>query len=421
VIRRKGNRWEVSVYAGIDPLTGKERRRPSRTTAPDATREEAEELYVMLRKEVRAGQHENPGRAGTFAQLLDEWFAIASVSTGEDGDWSPKTALEHRRIIRAYLRDSALGRKQVRRITSLDIDRFYAALVAGGGRGGRPLAKATVKRIRVVVVAALDQAVSWDMVQENVARDARFFKAKGNRKTVRKRKVIPPVPAVQQLLVYIIEHDWAMALFVRLIAATGSRRGSVCALRWSDLDLETGELVIERSIAHGIDGVVEKGTKTDDSNVVLLDAGTVEDLRAHRARQAEQGLALGIALPPDGYLFSLRQRGRLRCKSCKVTGPTEFHHPWHPEVVTHRFSQLRSDAGLADVPGLTMQKLRSYVISHLLDQGVPLAVVSRQVQHARQSTTTDHYNAPVDARDQRVPDVLGALLPEPASRRRRSS
>lgn len=404
-IRRKGNRWEAEVYAGRDPLTGKERR-VSRTTAPDATREEAEELWVLLRKEVRNGLHDTPGRAGTFAQLLEEWFAIASVSTGDDGDWSPGTAREHRRIIRSYLAGSDLGRKQVRRITALDLDRFYAALLAGGGRrAGQPLTKATVRRIHVVVVAALDQALSWGLVANNVARDVRILRARARRR-VRKPKQLPPTDAVGRLLVHIAERLPDLALFVRMVAATGTRRSAVCALRWSDVDLDARELTIERAIVHGLGGIVEKGTKTGEKTTVLLDDGTIEDLRSHRARCAERALAAGVPFAADGFLFCHRERGRL-----------DFHRPWHPEVVTHRFAKLRAEAGLAGVEGLTIKNLRHYVISHLLDRNVPLAVVSRQVQHARESTTIDHYDQPVDARDARVPEVLGSLLPPPSRRR----
>ncbi|HUY08218.1 MAG TPA: tyrosine-type recombinase/integrase [Candidatus Dormibacteraeota bacterium] len=36
--------------------------------------------------------------------------------------------------------------------------------------------------------------------------------------------------------------------FLRLAAVTGARRGELCALRWSDLDLDAGLLAISRSI-----------------------------------------------------------------------------------------------------------------------------------------------------------------------------
>ena len=54
-----------------------------------------------------------------------------------------------------------------------------------------------------------------------------------------------PTPAeVREVLAAAEEEDPAFGLFLRLCATTGLRAGEVCALRWCDLDLETGELSV---------------------------------------------------------------------------------------------------------------------------------------------------------------------------------
>jgi integrase len=74
----------------------------------------------------------------------------------------------------------------------------------------------------------------------------------------------------------------------RLLAATGMRRGEALALRWRDVELDAGRLAVRRSVgvvkAKGASGrLVEGPTKTGQSRVVDLDAGTVAALRAYRA------------------------------------------------------------------------------------------------------------------------------------------
>ena len=62
------------------------------------------------------------------------------------------------------------------------------------------------------------------------------------------------------------------------------------ALRWSDLLVAADgstSLSLARSIALSSDGMVEKDTKTHQSRKVVLDAGTVEILAAHRRQQEE--------------------------------------------------------------------------------------------------------------------------------------
>ena len=46
---RKGNRWYVVIHRGLDPVTGKERRR---WHPADKTREEAEQLAARLASEI---------------------------------------------------------------------------------------------------------------------------------------------------------------------------------------------------------------------------------------------------------------------------------------------------------------------------------------------------------------------------------
>jgi hypothetical protein len=53
VIKKRGDRWRVVVYAGRDPLTGRKRQK----TGTAATKAEARQLEARPVGEVGAGQH----------------------------------------------------------------------------------------------------------------------------------------------------------------------------------------------------------------------------------------------------------------------------------------------------------------------------------------------------------------------------
>ncbi|MDP8988218.1 MAG: hypothetical protein M3N11_07720, partial [Actinomycetota bacterium] len=55
------------------------------------------------------------------------------------------------------------------KLHTADLDAFYAALRNGGGRGGRPLAVSTVRRVHSVVRAALEQGGRWGWLREDPA------------------------------------------------------------------------------------------------------------------------------------------------------------------------------------------------------------------------------------------------------------
>jgi integrase len=155
-------RWELRVFLGRDPTTGKPKQVSRVYTAPrrepGAGRREAAKKLASLIAEVERGGH--GASAATFGVLLDEWTAH-----GERMGGSPKTLHEYRRKIYKRIRP-ALGAKRLDKLTAHDLDRFYAAQL-GGGLGER-----TVQHLHRIISAALRQGRKWGWVTTNVADDA---------------------------------------------------------------------------------------------------------------------------------------------------------------------------------------------------------------------------------------------------------
>ncbi len=271
--------WQVIVSVPRDPLTGRLRQ----VSATARTKREAETLLNRLVAEAEAGQHSGPDV--TMAELLEEWFAVASP------DWSPKTVLETRRFVDNYVVPH-LGAVKVRKLTTAQLDRFYRALRERGGRDERPLSVSSVRRVHVVVRRALAQAKRWGWISQNPAADASPGK-------LPRREIVPPdVEATVRLIDLAEAEDPDFGVFLRLTATTGARRGELCALRWSDVDLRGGTVTISRALVDSADGgYVEKDTKTHAARRIALDAAMVKVLRAHQRRQAERALACGVRAP----------------------------------------------------------------------------------------------------------------------------
>jgi integrase len=143
-MRERSGGWELRVSAGRDSVTG--RKRYLTRTVRAGKREAQRALAALI---VEAGQNGAPCR-GTFAELLEEWFAHA------EPDFSPKTAAETRRILdRTVI--PRLGDRRVDKLRPSDLDALYGELRTTGGRAGRSLAPATVRRIHVKSGRAADQ------------------------------------------------------------------------------------------------------------------------------------------------------------------------------------------------------------------------------------------------------------------------
>ena len=144
-----------------------------------------------------------------------------------------------------------------------------------------------------------------------------------------------------------------LALFLRLSAATGARRGEVCALRWDDVAFGARLVHIHRSVLQ-LPGkeVLIKDTKTHSERTVSIDAETAARLATRRA-EVETALKGGSTIVELPYIFS------------HDTG----ERPWRPDYVTAAWRRLCDAAGIV---GVRVHDLRHMHASYLLDAGVPL-------------------------------------------------
>lgn len=365
----KGTAWELRVYAGADPLSGKKR---MVTRTVKGKRRDAERALTRLQAEVDAGSHAGPD--GNVAALLAAWQRARA------GDWAPTTVALYADTTRLHILPH-LGARKVRAVRAHDLDALYGALVERG------LSPARVRNVHTVLQGAFAQAVRWGWIPASPVPYAR-------QPRVRRRDIDPPAPDdVRRLLDAARARRPSLHVLLVVAADTGARRGELVALRWGDFDLERGEVLIERTRVLAGRRVVEKETKTDGSlRRIALNAFTARTLVAHRARQAEAALAFGVTLERDAYLF---------------TDEPDGARPWGPGSVSQRFGQLCRSVG---VTGVRLHDLRHYVATQLLAAGVDVRTVAGRLGHANPNVTLSTYAHFVPARDREASDLLGRLL-----------
>ena len=136
----------------------------------------------------------------------------------------------------------------------------------------------------------------------------------------------PQAEDATRLLSAAMAEDPELGLFLRLAVMLGARRGELCALRWPDVDVDRGEVLIAGNVVRvSRQALVHKDTKTHAKRRVAVGAGTVELLRARRVAQAKDALACGTTLVANAYLFSHVPDGSA---------------PIDPDGISHRFLRL---------------------------------------------------------------------------------
>jgi integrase len=81
------------------------------------------------------------------------------------------------------------------------------------------------------------------------------------------------------------------------------RRGEVLGLRWQDVDLDARRLAVRHTITVVGYEIKESTPKNHQARTIDLDPGTVDQLRAHRDRQAKETEAWGPGYRDSGLVF----------------------------------------------------------------------------------------------------------------------
>lgn len=301
-MRQRGDAWQVRVFAGRDPVTGK--KRWISKTVHGGKRAAQREMANMI-AEVDKGLA--TGTDVTFADLVERWLERA------EPDWSPSNVVQTKSALRTNILP-LLGPIKLKKLRPADLDRFYAELRKRPGRKGGTLSPATIRRNYVIIHSALQQAVKWGWIAVNPA-DA------SSPPKVRQVEISPPAPGdVARLLTMVEAEDPDLFTFLRLAVNSGARRSQLCALQWGDIDLTSGAVKIARAVVEGEDGLVVKHTKTDRIYRLTLDTGTIDSLVHHRKRMEERAELCGVELTPKSFVFSY---------------DPDSSKPWRPDGVRH--------------------------------------------------------------------------------------
>jgi integrase len=374
-MRQRGNAWELRAYVGVDPVTGRQK---YETRTFRGGKRQAEAELARFVAQVSGGGHS----AGdtTLSDLIERWLDLARQ------DLSPSTLRGYERIIRSYIRPS-VGRIQLNKLKTHQLDRFYAQLRASGGEEGGPLSPATVRQTHAIIRRALNQARRWEWIDANPATFA-------SPPSLRSRPVNPPEPQdVLELVAEAEASDPDLACLLLLAATTGARRGELCALRWSDVDLESGSALITRALVEGRGSeLIEKDTKTHASRRIALDVGSRDALELHRRRCSERATACGVSLKDSAFVFSSDPDGA---------------KPLVPNDVTKRFIRVRKAVGLKTV---RLHDLRHFTATRLLARGIPVRTVSGRLGHSNAATTLGVYAHFVAESDRDAAETIGSVL-----------
>lgn len=288
----------------------------------------------------------------SLAQYLPSWLAMIKPTV------RPSSWQRYEELCRLHVLPT-LGTTPLTRLTVQHLNALYAAKLADG------LTPRIVRYIHATLHKALHDAQAMSLVQRNVADLATAPRP-------RRAEMQTFTPEQTRRFLEQAHGDRLEALYALAITC-GMRLGELLALRWSDVDLDHGYLIAQRSLRRSKGTWIYTEPKTVHGRRKLILTGIAcEALHLHRARQATERLALGPIWNNSELVFT-NEVGQ------PLPGTT---------IYRERFLPLCHHAG---VPTIRFHDLRHTAATLLLLQGVNAKVVSEMLGHASVTITLNLY------------------------------
>jgi len=284
--RAKGRGYEIRVYCGVDAnyrrLDKARMWIPEKDMSPLQIRKELERQKILFEEEVRRGNVYDARMS--FRQLVEVWLKDYAKK-----QLAPKTYARYVELLeRIY---PAIGHMKIKDITPIHLNRFYDNLsepglkrnnkngqVIGDGR----LSPKTILDHHRLISKILASAVKWGLLGSNAASRANPPKQPYREMNYLDEEKIKLV--IEKLKEEPVQNRTMILLLIHL----GMRRGELLGLEWKDIDLEYGSLRIARTSQYVSGEVITKEPKTKNSiRTLSISEGLCQLLRDYKTWQDE--------------------------------------------------------------------------------------------------------------------------------------
>jgi integrase len=319
--------------------------------------------------------------SGTVADYLTQWLDTYTRS----GTVKRSTA----RVVDGHINAHIIphiGHIQLAKLSPAHVQKFYADLLTHGEarhKSGRGVSPKTVRNIAGTLHKALREGVKFGILQRNASDGVSL--PRWERKELQRWEAYQ----IGDFLRHRASHDDYLYAVWRLMFAIGLRRGEVCGMRWSDVDLMGKRVTVRTTRLEMLGEVYEETPKSRaGKRTVTIDTDTVVALAQMKNAQERAADIIGgwtseyVATELDGM-------------------------PIKPEALTRRFQSASKAAGL---PVIRLHDVRHSSATLQLNEGVPVHVVSGRLGHSTPSTTLNVYAAFMPSADELAADVMGDKL-----------
>lgn len=354
-VRKLDNgKWYAEVYLGTDPVTGKKIRK----TKTFEKQKDAKDWEREIIQSYKTGEL-NVNESMTVGEYLDYWYDTYVLSNTKYN-----TQRRYRTLTNCI--KEHLGHIKLDQLKTPHVDRFYADLkLEKDNKDNRRYSNGTILKVHRLFHQAIEKAIAWNLLVKNPVKYA--TKPQDDNRNME----VWNLQQVEYFLENIKDAEIYNVYYPTLIAVyTGLRVGEVAALKWENVNLREGSLMVKyNAVEKKGEGVILEEPKTEKSkDKVMLPDVLTKELKALKREHNKHKLEHGI----DLNFVCCWEDGR----------------PYRPTYLSKAF---KYHVERLNMPYITFHGLRHTHASILFELGASSQEISKRLRHSRVSTTDDIY------------------------------
>lgn len=366
--KRADGRWEGRITVG--------HKADGKSIYKNVLAKTQSELMLKLNalKETYAGVELSENSRMTLGEWLDKWLNEYVTFTVRASTLEAYRDLANNQIKRF------IGDKQLSALKTVDIQKLYNKVKTEGRVREHPilghtLSDTMVRKVHMLLHQALEAAVREHLIPSNPTNGTAIPKC-----NYAEKQILCDSQLDRFLEAIKSEEYWHDFFYVEIM--TGLRRGEICGLKWSDLNIDTRKLRVQRSVSIKKGGGVSVGeTKTDKGvRSITLPQSVIEMLRTRQRTAISE------------WIF-----------------PNLFN-PEQPISPAAAYRKLKTILKRAELPMIRFHDLRHTFATHAMQGGVDAKTLSGILGHTNASFTLDTYTHVTADMQKNASDIVSNMM-----------
>jgi integrase len=332
------------------------------------TKREANDALIILQREVQVGEYVQLNNQ-SLGEYLKYWLENVRILEVEETSYYNNML---------YLKNHIaprLGHIKLQELNPVICQKFINEMHQKG------YARNTIDRVCTMIKLALDTAVSYKYIKENLMRKVRLPKKE------KKEMKVWTVEQANQFLNVTQNRRFFVVYGIALL--TGMRKGEILGLRWKDIDFEKKTITVRQTLTN-YGKTLKIGTKTiAGDRTISIPNILIKILKRQHEEFKKFKLNTKEFVDLDLVVFNLKN------------GKTVF-----PANLTKSYAKDVERAGL---PHISFHSLR-HTHATMLMREVNVKVISERLGHSKIGVTLDVYSHVLPNMQQEAADKLDVMM-----------